>query len=296
MPEHPAMPDYVNIRVEHDSPVSWIVLNRPDKANALSNELLDEFSDALARLKHTGEPVIAIRGEGKGFSAGYDLGQVAPTTAADPVADRTRLQRNIDRYLAIWDHPKPVIAAIHGYCVAGATQLATFTDITIVTENAKIAEVTIPIGAGYVSPVWATLVGPKRAKEFAFVPGNSIDGRTAVEWGWANHAVPESELIARVASLARRIAQVPPSLLTIKKVSINRAMEAMGTRNALGAIADADALAHMTPEVAALRARIAEEGLKSVIESFRVAPTSDLSAPTRSIPLAGNGTVDELST
>jgi enoyl-CoA hydratase len=276
-----AMPpeaEYVNIRLEHDGPLTWIVLARPDKANALSNELLDEFSHALDWLRSNGGPIIAIRGEGRGFSAGYDIGQVASPRAADPIADRTRLQRNLNRYLAIWDHPKPVIAAIHGYCIAGGSQLATFTDITIVAEDAKIGEVTLPIGAGYVSPVWATLVGPKRAKEFAFVPGNSIDGRTAVEWGWANHAVPADQLLSRVRSLAKRMALIPPDLLTIKKFAINRAMEAMGTRNAVSAVADADALAHLVPDVLAIRARIAEEGLKSVIDSYRVEPTANLSA------------------
>jgi enoyl-CoA hydratase len=276
-----AMPpeaEYVNIRLEHDGPLTWIVLARPDKANALSNELLDEFSHALDWLRSNGGPIIAIRGDGRGFSAGYDIGQVASTRATDPIADRTRLQRNLNRYLAIWDHPKPVIAAIHGYCIAGGSQLATFTDITIVAEDAKIGEVTLPIGAGYVSPVWATLVGPKRAKEFAFVPGNSIDGRTAVEWGWANHAVPADQLLSRVRSLAERIALIPPDLLTIKKFSINRAMEAMGTRNAVAAVADADALAHLVPDVLAIRARIAEEGLKPVIDSYRVEPTTNLSA------------------
>jgi enoyl-CoA hydratase len=269
---------YEHIRLEDDGPLTWIVLARPEKANALSNELLDEFSHALEWLKLEGAPVVGIRGDGRGFSAGYDLGQVARPRAADPIGDRTRLQRNVDRYLAIWDHPKPVIAAVHGYCIAGATQLVTFTDITIVAEDARIGEVTVPVGAGYVAPVWAPLVGPKRAKELAFVPGNSIDGRTAVDWGWANHAVPADELLARVRSLAERIARIPPALLTIKKVSINRAMEAMGTRTAVAGIADADALAHLVPDVAEIRARIVDEGLKAVIEAYRVAPTSDLSA------------------
>jgi enoyl-CoA hydratase len=267
---------YLNIRVEHDGPLSWIVLNRPDKANALSNELLDEFSHALEWLRSNGGPILAIRGEGRGFSAGYDLGQVAAPTTPDPLADRTRLQRNLDRYLAIWNHPKPVIAAVHGYCIAGGSQLVTFTDLTIVAEDAKIGQVTVPVGAGYVTPVWATLVGPKRAKEIAFVPGNSIDGKTAVEWGWANHAVPADQLLDKVRTLAERMALIPPELLTLKKFSINRASEAMGLRNAVAGVADADAIAHMVTPVHETRARIAEEGLKSVIDSYRVESTQQL--------------------
>lgn len=270
--------DYEQIRIEHDGPLTWIVLNRPDHANALSNELLDEFSDALDALKTTGGPVLAIRGEGKGFCAGYDIGQVGVPRAADPVADRARLQRNLERFLAIWDHPKPVIAAVHGYCIAGGTQLCVFTDITIVTEDAKIGEPVVPIGGGYIAPLWAPLVGPKRAKELAFVPGNSIDGKTAVQWGWANHAVPADQLLASVRSLAERIALTPPDVLRMKKISINRAMDAMGVRAATGAVADADALLHLSPSVLEIRARIATEGLKPVLNSYRVAPTTDLSS------------------
>jgi enoyl-CoA hydratase len=270
---------YEHIRVEHEDDLTWIVLNRPDRANALSNEMLDEFSDALESLKATGGPVLAIRGEGRGFSAGYDIGQVGVPKAADPVADRNRLQRNLDRFLAIWDHPKPVIAAVHGYCIAGATQLCVYTDITICADDARIGEPAIPIGGGYIAPLWAPLVGPKRAKELSFVPGNTIDAATAVTWGWANHAVPAAELLDRVRGLAARIALTPPDVLRVKKLSINRAMESMGVRQAAGAVAEMDALLHTSPAVLAVRERIRVEGLKEVIASYRVPPTSDLSAP-----------------
>lgn len=268
---------YEHIRVEHEENLTWVVLDRPDHANALSNELLDEFSDALEALKTTGGPVLAIRGEGKGFSAGYDIGQVGVPEAADPVADRNRLQRNLDRFLAIWDHPKPVIAAVHGYCIAGATQMCVYADITIVADDARVGEPTIPIGGGYIAPLWAPLVGPKRAKELSFVPGNTIDADTAVSWGWANHAVPAPELLERVRSLAARIALTPPDVLRVKKLSVNRAMEAMGVRQAAGSVAEMDALLHTAPSVLAVRERIREVGLKEVMASYRVPPTSDLS-------------------
>ncbi|GAA3886092.1 hypothetical protein GCM10022381_30290 [Leifsonia kafniensis] len=273
-----AQPTFKSIRLEHESPISWVILNRPEKANSLSNELLEEFSAALDWLRDNGEPVIAIRGEGKGFSAGYDLGQVAPDSVVDFDADRARLRRNLARYEAIWEHPKPVIAAVHGYCIAGASQLVTFTDITIVADDAKIGIVSIPVGAGYVSPVLATLIGPKRAKELSFVPGNSIDGRTAVEWGWANHSVPASELLNSVRSLAERIAMTPPAILAIKKAAINRVADGMGHRTALADLAQFDATAHQAPEVAEVKRHIAAEGLKAVIAAYCVAPTSDLSA------------------
>ena len=176
----------------------------------------------------------------------------------------------------MWDHPKPIICAVHGFCIAGGNQLCTFADITVVAEDARIGEPAIPIGGGYIAPLWAPLVGPKRAKELAFVPGNSIDGRTAVEWGWANHAVPAEDLLAAVEGLAARIALTPPEVLEIKKRSINRAMEAMGLRQATSSVAEMDALLHTSPEVLALRERIAAQGLKETIAAFRTAPTTPL--------------------
>lgn len=270
------MSRYKTIRLEDRGPLTWIVLDRPDKANALSNELLEEFSDALRSLVDDGGPVIAVRGEGRGFSAGYDLDQVGAPAVPDPVADRARLQRNLDRYLAIWDHPKPIIAAVHGYCVAGATQMCVFADITVVTDDARIGEPGLPIGGGYIAPLWAPLVGPKRAKELAFVPGNSIDGPTAVQWGWANHSVPADELVAVVEDLAGRIALTPPDVLRVKKLSINRAMEAMGVRQATASVADMDALLHLSPAVQDLRGWIAEVGLKDALAAYRVPRTTPL--------------------
>jgi len=271
---------YNNIRVEQAGALTWLVLNRPDKANALSNELLDEFSDALQRLQKEGGPVIAIRGEGRGFSSGYDLDQVGKLgSSVDPVADRDRLRRNLDRYLAMWDHPKPIIAAVHGYCMAGATQMCVYADITVVADDARIAEPTIPIGGGYIAPVWTPLVGPKRAKELAFIPGNSIDGKTAVEWGWANHCVPAAELIPAVEFLAHRIAKTPPSVLRIKKLSINRAAEATGFRAAAASVAEMDALLHLSPEVLELKKWIGEVGLKAAIAAYRSPPSTPLTAP-----------------
>lgn len=268
-------PVYENIRIDHRGPISWIVLNRPKAANALSEALLDEFSDALGRLEREGGAVLGIRGEGAGFSAGYDVAQVGQPKAADPVADRERLQRNVGRFLAIWDHPKPVIAAVHGYCIAGATQMCVFTDVTLVAHDARIGEPMLPMGGGYIAPLWAPLVGPKRAKELAFIAGNAIDGRTAVEWGWANHSFEASALVAEAEAMAARIARTPSDILRIKKLAVNRAMEAMGVRNAAASGSEMDALLHLSPAVGAIREMIASLGLKGAIARFHGHPADD---------------------
>ncbi|QKR98322.1 enoyl-CoA hydratase/isomerase family protein [Sphingomonas sp. CL5.1] len=272
---------YQTIRVDHEPALSWIVLDRPEAANALSPQLLDEFSDALDRLQSEGGPVIAIRGEGRGFCSGMDLGSygASDTGPADPMADRNRLHDNVQRWLKMWDHPKPIITAVHGYCMAAAAQMCVFADITVVADDVRIGEPTIPIGGGFIAPAWVSLVGHKRAKEFAFVPGNSIDGPTAVTWGWANHCVPAADLIGAVRGLAVRIALTPSAVLRLKKLSINRAAEAGGFRQALSGIAEIDALLHLAPAVLEVRARMKEKGLKAVIQEFKVPPTTPLVAP-----------------
>lgn len=255
------------LRIESGTDIDWIVLDRPDASNAFSVALLDAFSATLERLATEGAPVIGIRGEGKGFSSGVDLSEYA--AGSSPMEDVARLRRNLDRWLAMWRHPKPVIVAIHGYCLGIAAQMPCFADLTIVADDARIGEPGLPIGGGYIAPAWVSQVGAKRAKELAFLPGNHVDGRTAERWGWANAAVPSDRLIACVEALAARMAKVPPPVLAMKKLSINRAMEAGGFLAAVNAIAESDAILHFEPAVLALRASLARDGLRETLARFR---------------------------
>lgn len=257
------------ILVEHDGPISWIVLNRPDRANALSGEMLEAFSDALAQLRTEGGPVVGIRANGRGFCAGMDLDQYGGAAAMDPPADADRLNGNLARWLAMWDHPKPVIMVIHGFCAGVGAQMGVFADLTLVATDVRIAEPGLPIGGGFIAPAWVSLVGPKRAKEFAFLPGNHIDGRTAVEWGWANYCLPAGRLVEAARELAGRMTLVPPDVLRAKKLSINRAAEAAGFRASLSGIAEMDALLHLAPSVLSIRQRMRDEGLKAVLADYQ---------------------------
>lgn len=255
------------LRIESGPDIDWIVLDRPDVSNAFSTALLEAFSAALERLAAEGAPVIGIRGEGKGFSAGVDLGEYG--AGGTPVEDAARLRRNLDRWQAIWRHPKPVIVAIHGFCLGIAAQLPCFADLTIVANDARIGEPGLPIGGGYIAPAWVSQVGAKRAKELAFLPGNHVDGRTAEAWGWANAAVPADQLIACVEALAARMAKIPPPVLAMKKMSINRAMEASGFLAAVNAVAESDAILHFEPAVLELRQALAKDGLRETLARFR---------------------------
>nr|WP_184098504.1 enoyl-CoA hydratase-related protein [Sphingopyxis panaciterrulae] len=254
------------LRIEAGEVIDWIVFDRPEAANALSTPLLDALSEALVRLRDSGAPVIGIRGAGKGFSAGVDLSEY--NAAATPTADAARLRRNVERWLDIWRHPKPVIVAVHGFCMGIAAQLPSFADITLVAEDARIGEPGIPLGGGFIAPTWVSQVGAKRAKELALIPGNHVTGAEAAAWGWANAAVPADRLVACAEALAERMALIPAPVLAMKKLSINRAMEAQGFLASVNAIAESDAILHLEPSVLALRQDIASLGLKAVLARF----------------------------
>jgi enoyl-CoA hydratase len=255
------------VRLEKGTHIDWIVLDRPGAANAFSSEMLEAFSAVLADLATQGAPVVGIRSDGKGFGSGVDLGEY--NAAATPVDDVMRLASYIDRWMAIWRHPKPVIIAVHGYCIGVAAQMAAFADILLVADDARISEPALPIGGGFITPAWVNQTGARRAKEMAFLPGNWIDGTTAAQWGWANAALPAENLVPCAESLAERMGKVPAGVLTVKKRSINRAMEAAGFSASLSALAESDAVLHLEPAVREIRARLASDGLKTVVAEFR---------------------------
>ncbi len=272
------LPQYQTIELERERGLTWLTLNRPERLNAMNGQLLEEFSSALRELTTDAETrVIAIRGKGRAFSTGYDIerdeSEVGEGHHRDIVEDHDRLVRNVNRFLEIWDHPKPIIASVHGYCLAGATQMCVCCDITVVADDAKIGLPSIPIGGGYITPMWTPLVGPKRAKQMSFVAGSQISGTTAAEWGWANYSVPAERLEESVRELAMEIAKIPAPILHMKKVAINRVADAMGFRYVLPMGAETDALLHYSVAVQELSGLIREHGLKGAINVFKSGET-----------------------
>lgn len=265
--------EYSNILLDIEGPVAWITLNRPQRLNAMNDGLLEELDHALASLRGTANRVVVIRGAGRSFSAGYDLAadseEIGYAASRGPVHDRDRLLANIELWTRIWRHEQPVIAAVHGHCVGGAAQLASMADITIVADDATImASPAIPIGGGYLSPLWVHLVGPKRAKLMSFDAGRKISGKKAADWGWAAESVPADELEDYVSELAISIARTPGNLLRLKKEAINRVTELEGLLTYARTGAETDALLHLTPEVQEAQAWIKELGLKGAIKRF----------------------------
>lgn len=264
---------YDCITLKHDGPVAWITLDRPERLNALNDKMLSELNSALDSLRGTPNRVVVIRGAGRAFCAGYDVNpdaeEIGYANERGPVADRDRLVSNIELWTRIWRHEQPVIAAVHGHCIAGGAQLASMCDITIVAADASIqSSPTLPLGGGYLSPLWTHLVGPKRAKLMSFDAGRHISGAKAAQWGWATEAVPAGELDRYVHDLAHSIARTPGNLLRIKKEAVNRATEFGGLLTYARMGAETDALLHLTPEVALIQSWIKNSGLKAAIQRF----------------------------
>ena len=261
---------YRHILYDKDAGVAHITLNRPDKLNALSQDLLAELEGALFEEAETDADVrvVVVQGAGRAFSTGYDAAEATITDVAAATSishDREHMVFSQERWWRIRQFPKPVIAQVHGYCLAGATQLAMACDIIIVAEDAQVGNVQAgPMGAGVLGAEFAWQVGAKRAKEIMFVIGSRIDGREAERIGWANRAVPLSRLEAEVTALAQRISQTPQDLLAIEKVAINRMEELMGLRTAMLYAGDLDTIAHYTPPVQQFLAVLKEKGIKGV--------------------------------
>lgn len=251
--------------------IGTITLNRPEKMNAFSGQMLEDFAAALDLAQRDDSVrVVIVRGAGRAFSVGYDIspGEFSPHDHTI-TEDREWLERAIALWLRVWDFPKPVIAQVHGYCVAGATMLAICCDITLVAEDASIRWPALPIGGGLIGPMWAWSVGPKKAKEMSYIAGSEMSGAEAFSLGWANRCVPAAELEEQTRLMARLIARTPSDLLRLKKQAINRVMDTQGFRTISTFSAEWDSIAHYSKGAADMTAKIRELSLKGAIKWFK---------------------------
>jgi len=262
--------EYRNIICEAKGRIFHITLNRPEKLNALSRALMMELDTAINESEADDDiSVIVIKGSGRAFSAGYDLDPsqtMNKDTLANPALDRKKLMASQQHWWKIWDCAKPVIAQVHGYCLAGGTELAMMCDLVIADENAKFGYPPLRDMGSPVTPIWPWLIGAKWAKILYFT-GDMIDGKTAEDIGMVNFAVPSDKLEKAVALLADRIARVPLDLLTIHKSQVNNAFEVMGIRAAMASGPSFDALGHASKGAQEAFFKPAKEkGLKWVLE------------------------------
>jgi len=224
--------------------VRRLTLNRPSKRNALSHALRAQLFELLREAD--ADPainVIIIRGAGPSFSAGYDLAQDKSETPPWPIstADGAWARHVLTGWFEMMDMATPIIAQVHGFCLAGGTELATACDLVYVAHDAQVG---YPPVRSMSSPdmAWhAWMLGMRRAME-AMLTGDSMTGDEAVAAGFANRAFAAEKLDAEVLAIAERVAKVPADLQALNKRVVHRAMEAMGMRDGMRATADINAL------------------------------------------------------
>jgi len=261
--------DYQKIVFEKKDRIAHITLNCPEKLNALSLQLLDEFFAAVAEVDlDDGVSVLVIKGAGRAFCAGYDISPNVASWAGTPSAgsDRARLRRSLSRWYRLWNLRQPTIAQVQGHCLAGGGELIGMCDIVIAAENAQFGHpagraLGIPITLG----IWPLLVGMRRSKQLLFT-GDTIDGKTAERWGMVNMAVPADRLEEEVNQLAERIAKVPLDALTVHKHATNRYFEVMGVRTAMESGVDLDVIYHASEVFQEFQRISQEKGLKAALE------------------------------
>ena len=274
--------EYETILYEVEGGKARITLNRPEKLNALSFKLQRELNAAMWEADNDKRVhVIILRGAGRAFSAGYDL---TPMQSPPPKRDDSdeqytnvyrgmasmdddiwQLERQQRERMAVWDIHKPVIAQVHGYCLAGGTDLALLCDIVVAADDAVIGFPPVRAMGSPVAHMWTYLVGPQWAKYF-LLTGDSVSGAKAEEIGLVWKSVPAAELSSEVEALASKMELVDTELLTPNKRIVNMALELMGARTLQRVAAENDGRAHQAPAVREFGRRAMTEGLKAALE------------------------------
>jgi enoyl-CoA hydratase len=257
--------------------IATITLNRPDKLNAMTPKLQRELFDALWRADSTAEVhVIIIRGAGRSFSAGYDISMTYREDESHaPGANGRRGWREFDDdtwYLerdqrlrnAILDLHKPVIAQVHGYCLAGGTDLALLCDLVVAAEDAVLGFPPVRNQGSPVNHVWTYLVGPQWAKYF-LLTGDQVSGVEAARIGLVLKAVPFERLEAEVEGIAYRMCRIDSGVLAANKRIVNIALEMMGARTIQRMAAEMDSRARQAPGVKEFYRIAAEKGMKAAL-------------------------------
>jgi enoyl-CoA hydratase/carnithine racemase len=255
-------------------PVRRLTLNRPDVLNALNAELVEALSDALRRAEADDGPrALILRGSGRAFCAGYDLKEEAELERQrggplDEAGWREALAADVGHMLELFDHPRPIIAQVHGYCLAGGCDLMMMCDLAVASDDAMFGEPEIRFGSGVVTMVMPWLIGSRKAKELLFTGEDRIPAEEALQMGLVNRVVPRDDLDDGTLELAQSIAKLDPVGISLTKRAINRAWEAAGFREALTANVDIDAVIETTevPERKEFNRIREEKGLKAAIE------------------------------
>lgn len=256
------------VRYERDGAIAELVLDRPEKLNAIDTRMIAELHEALDRAEgDEAVRAILLRGAGRAFSAGFDLDDDDPG-ASDPTEFwRAALQRDFDVIMRFWDSPKPTVAAVHGYCLGSATEIAAACDVTVAAEGCRFGVPEVRFGSGIVSLILPWVIGPKAAKELLLTGDDQVSAARVLALGLVNRVCDEAAVVDEARTVCRRMAANDRLAVQLTKRAINRSYEIMGMRQALAEALEIDVQieATETPESKAFSARVAEQGRKAAL-------------------------------
>ena len=266
-----------------DGAIARIVLNRPERLNAINAQMTADLHDAirLATDDHAIR-VVVLSGAGRAFCAGYDLDwgtkaedatQRAMSGNWDPVRDYLGMSRNVRAFMSLWECPKPVIAQVHGWCVGGGTDMALCSDLIYMADDARIGYPPARIWGEPTTVMWIYRLGLEHAKRL-MLTGESLTGLDAERLGLASSSVAEADLASTVEDMAQKLATIPSNQLAMSKLLVNQAFENMGLRTTqmIGTIFDG--IARHTPEGIEWRDLAMKEGFREAVRK-RDAPFGD---------------------
>ena len=281
------------VTYETEGRVARITLNRPERGNGITPAMPVELAACVERANlDPAIHAIALAGNGSGFCGGYDLvasaegdmsglGGVdtppgspldpatiaanhAPESNWDPVVDYQFMSRNVRGFMSLFHSEKPVLCKVHGYCVAGGTDMALCSDLLVIAEDAKIGYPPARVWGSPTTALWASRLGPMRAKRL-LLTGDSLTGAEAAEWGLATEAAPAAELDARFERLLERVARLPVNQLVMMKLLVNQSVHAQGLAQAQVLGTFFDGIARHTEEGHAFVRRATESGFREVV-------------------------------
>jgi enoyl-CoA hydratase/carnithine racemase len=275
--------------------VARITLNRPERGNGITARMPIELAECVERANLDPEVhAIALAGNGTGFCGGYDLvasaeGEMselgegseaappgspldpatiaanhAPDSNWDPVTDYQFMSRNVRGFMSLFNSEKPVLCKVHGYCVAGGTDMALCSDLLVIAEDAKIGYPPARVWGSPTTAMWASRLGPMRAKRL-LLTGDSLTGAEAAEWGLATESAPAAQLDERFERLLERVARMPINQLVMMKLLVNQTVHSHGLAQTQVLGTFFDGIARHTEEGHAFVRRAAESGFREAV-------------------------------
>ncbi len=271
----PAPMDLATMTYERTGPIARITLDRPERGNGITLELPRELEACVEEANlDPAVHVICLSGRGKGFCGGYDLAESAerelpnhdPAVPWDPAADYQMMSRNVRGFMSLFRSDKPVVCRVHGFCVAGGTDMALCSDLLVIAAEAKIGYPPARVWGSPTTAVWAHRIGVQRAARLLFT-GDSLSGEEAAAWGLAIEAPPAAELEARTEILLERIARLPVNQLIFMKLLLRQTLvgASLEATQTLGTLLDG-ATRH-TPEGYAFQERARREGFRAAVRA-----------------------------